>query len=126
MRRLRFRINQGRANSASVGLKTSYTALLDDTGRDLKEAYRIPDHLNYSEYVSSHFDLAYDSVQATVTSAEAPEKIETNQRNLLGGGLALRGGNADPQSPAGDVTVPTGRKRHRNEGSSGTPRVRQT
>lgn len=119
-------MTQDPANSASVGLKTSYTALLDDTGRDLKESYRIPDHLNYNEYVPSHFDLVYNSVLATATSAEAPEHaIETDQRNLLDGGLTSRVGNSDPQSPGADVSAPTGRKRHCDEGLSSTPRVRQ-
>lgn len=127
MRHSRYRTTRVAANSARVGLKTSYTALLDDTGRDLKEAYRLPDHLNYTEYVSSHFDLANGLVQATTTSAAAPEhNLETDRQNFLGESLALSRAKLDPRSPPADAIVPTGRKRDRNEGSNSTPRVRQT
>jgi hypothetical protein len=107
-----------------VGLKTSHTVLLDDTGRNLTETYRIPDHLDYTECVSTHFDLTNDSVQAVITSAGVSEPpIETAQQNL-DGSLELYGMDIESQSPA-DITVPTEQKRHRNEVSSSRPRVRR-
>lgn len=120
-------MTQNTANSASVGLKTSYTALFDDTGRDLEEAYRIPDNLNYTESVSSHFDLGYNSAQAPVTPAISPEPTtKADQHAHSGRGLGLRGENLDSQSPAADITATTGQKRLRNEGPSSIPRVSQT